>query len=204
MYIFDRVSYRIGNEEIEGYSYPGIAKTLKGLITYQRNSKENMMFFWSIDTKKNGKSNERFNDCSDYLEAGDGQFDPKIPLKHIFGFCENYDKVIYGVKHDLTLRRGDDANALFKTNDRDPNQQYKTIDGKITIKRLIWRMTAYKLSDEYKNKLCRQIKDKIRISIAYMNRQFEKTIRSPNKKFLDWTLTPSSGTQSPRYVILAF
>jgi hypothetical protein len=204
MYLFDRVSYRIGNEEIEGYSYPGIATTLKGLTTYQRNSKENMMFFWSIDTKKNEKSNDGFNERSDYLGAADGQFNATIPLKHIFGFCENYDKVIYGVKHDLTLRRGDDANALFKTSDKDPNQQYKVGDGKITIKRLIWKMTAYKLSDEFKIKLYRQIKDKIRISIAYMNRQLEQTIMSPNQKFLDWTLTPSSGTQRPRYVILAF
>jgi hypothetical protein len=37
-----------------------------------------------------------------------------------------------------------------------------------------------------------------------MNRQLEQTIMSPNQKFLDWTLTPSSGAQRPRYVILAF
>jgi hypothetical protein len=65
-------------------------------------------------------------------------------------------------------------------------------------------MTANKLSDEYKIKLYRQIKDKIRISIAYTNRQLEQTIMGPNQKFLDWTLTPSSGTQRPRYVILTF
>jgi hypothetical protein len=35
LYLFDRVSYRIGSEEIEGYSYPGIATTLKGLTTHQ-------------------------------------------------------------------------------------------------------------------------------------------------------------------------
>jgi hypothetical protein len=37
-----------------------------------------------------------------------------------------------------------------------------------------------------------------------MNRQLEQTIMSPNRKFLDCTLTSSSGTQRPRYVILAF
>jgi hypothetical protein len=101
------------------------------------------MFFWSIDTKKNEKLNDGFNKRSDYLGAADGQFNATIPLKHIFSFHENYDKVIYGVKHDLILRRGDDANALFKTSDNDPNRQYKVVDGKITIIRLIWKMTAY-------------------------------------------------------------
>jgi hypothetical protein len=38
--------------------------------------------------------------------------------------------VIYGVEHYLTLRRGDDANALFKTSDKEPNHQYKAGDGK--------------------------------------------------------------------------
>ena len=28
-----------------------------------------------------------------------------IPMKHIFGFCEDYDKIVYGFKHNLTLVR---------------------------------------------------------------------------------------------------
>ena len=26
-------------------------------------------------------------------------------MKHIFGFCEAYDKIVYGLKHSLTLVR---------------------------------------------------------------------------------------------------
>ena len=29
----------------------------------------------------------------------------RVPLKHIFGFCEDYDKIVYGLKHTLTLVR---------------------------------------------------------------------------------------------------
>ena len=32
-----------------------------------------------------------------------GTFSFRIPLKHIFGFCEDYDKIVYGLKHSLTL-----------------------------------------------------------------------------------------------------
>ena len=28
-----------------------------------------------------------------------GTFSFKIPLKHIFGFCEDYNKILYGMKH---------------------------------------------------------------------------------------------------------
>jgi len=199
MYMFDRVSYRIGNEEIEGYSYPGIASTLKGLLTYQRDSKENMLFLWSIDTIKNTNSSG-FKERLEYISSGKGNFSALIPLKHIFGFCENYKKVIYGVKHTLILRRGNDSNALLKADDANNPVE----DGKLTIKKLIWKMPCYKLSDEYQFKMLKQIQNKTSIPIAYLNRQLEQTVVNRGQKFLDWTLTPSSGVQRPRYIILGF
>lgn len=199
MYMFDRVSYRIGNEEIEGYSYPGIATTLKGLVTYQRDSKENMLFFWSVDTMKSINSSG-FKERLDYIASGKGNFSAFIPLKHIFGFCENYNKVIYGVKHTLVLRRGYNSNALFKNDD----QNTPVDDGKLKIDKLIWKMPCYKLSDEYQIRMLRQIQSKTSINIAYLNRQLEQTVVNKGQKFLDWTLTPSSGVQRPRYIILAF
>ena len=38
----------------------------------------------------------------------------RIPLKHIFGFCEDYDKIVYGLKHSLTLVRKRDDGAIFR------------------------------------------------------------------------------------------
>jgi len=35
-------------------------------------------------------------------------------LKHIFGFCEDYDKIVYGLKHTLTLVRKSDDDAIFR------------------------------------------------------------------------------------------
>jgi len=44
-----------------------------------------------------------------------GTFLFRIPPKHIFGFCDGYDKVVYGFKHQLTLVRKGDNDAIFKT-----------------------------------------------------------------------------------------
>ena len=54
-----------------------------------------------------------------------GTFSFRIPLKHIFGFCEDYDKVVYGFKHTLTLTRNDDEDAIFRAGGVDA--------GKITL-----------------------------------------------------------------------
>ena len=35
-------------------------------------------------------------------------------MKHIFGFCEDYDKILYGLKHSLTLVRKTDDDAVFR------------------------------------------------------------------------------------------
>ena len=39
-----------------------------------------------------------------------------MPLKHIFGFCDDYTKVVYGFKHTLTLVRQADDDAIFRAN----------------------------------------------------------------------------------------
>ena len=38
----------------------------------------------------------------------------RISLKYIFGFCEDYDKIAYGLKHSLTLVRKTDDDAIFR------------------------------------------------------------------------------------------
>ena len=32
MYLFDRIGYKVNDKEIEGYSYPGVATTIKGIF----------------------------------------------------------------------------------------------------------------------------------------------------------------------------
>ena len=37
-----------------------------------------------------------------------GTFSFRVSLKHTFGFCDDYEKVVYGFEHQLTLvRKGD-------------------------------------------------------------------------------------------------
>ena len=43
-----------------------------------------------------------------------GTFSFRIPLRNIFGFFEDYDKIVYGLKHSLTLFRKTDDDAIFR------------------------------------------------------------------------------------------
>ena len=43
-----------------------------------------------------------------------GTFSFRNPLKHIFGFREDYDKIVYGLKHRLTLVTKIDEDVIFR------------------------------------------------------------------------------------------
>jgi len=61
-----------------------------------------------------------------------GTFSFRVPLKHIFGFCDDYEKVIYGFKHQVTLVRKGDNDAIFRAAAADA--------GKVVLSKLSWYM----------------------------------------------------------------
>lgn len=208
MYLFSRVDYQLGNEIIEGYSNPGQASTIKGLLTYPRNYAEGMNFMWSSERGLGCiKSNPPFQERHDYLfrYAGSGNFSAVIPLSHIFGFCENYDKVIYGIKHQLTLRREKDGNdAILKSPDKDDGGNFKVPNGNIILSKLIWRIPHVTPTDQYMIKLSSDIQNKIVLNINFLNRQCESIEVNRGQKQFDWRLNVTAGSEKPRFIILAF
>ena len=81
-----------------------------------------------------------------------GTFSFRVPLKHIFGFCVDYDKVVYGLKHTLTLTRNNDEDAIFRANATDP--------GKITLNKISWFMPHVMPADKEKMELNKIIERK--------------------------------------------
>lgn len=61
-----------------------------------------------------------------------GRFSFIIPLKHIFGFCDNYNKIIYRLKHELMLVRKINDDAIFWKNN--------TTAGKMRLDKISWFM----------------------------------------------------------------
>ena len=53
-------------------------------------------------------------------------------MKHIFGFCEDYDKIVYGLKHNLALVRKTDDDAIFRG--------AAVCAGKVSLDKISWFM----------------------------------------------------------------
>ena len=102
MHLFKRIRYHLSGQEIEFVANPGQASTMLGLLKYldDFSKSKGLNQLWYKDTTALAENNNGFIIRRDYIIKNanpKGSFSFKIPLKHIFGFCEDYDKVVYGL-----------------------------------------------------------------------------------------------------------
>ena len=136
MYLFRDIRYELSGQEIEKINYVGQATTMLGLLKYPDDfsKSKGLNQLWYKDTTTQAQAqNGGWNLRKLYIINNSdpkGSFSFRIPLKYIFGFCEDYDKVVYGFKHTLALTRTGDHNAIFKAGGVDA--------GKITLSKISW------------------------------------------------------------------
>ena len=97
---------------IESLNYPGQTTTMLGLLKYPDDFSKaqglNQLWYKDTATTAVKANNNGFAARHAYLIRSPtvkGTFSFRIPLKHIFGFCDDYNKIVYGLKHSLTLVR---------------------------------------------------------------------------------------------------
>ena len=120
MHLFNRIEYHLSNQLIESLNYLGQVTTMLGLLKYSDDfsKAQGLDQLWYKDTATTTVKvdNNGFAARHAYLIKSPtvkGTFSFRIPMKHIFGFCEDYEKIVYGLKHNLTLARKTD-DAIFR------------------------------------------------------------------------------------------
>ena len=123
-----------------------------------------------------------------------GSFSFGIPLEHVFGFCEDYDKVMYGMRHTLTLVRTGDADAIFRGAAADA--------GKVKLSKISWMMPRVLPNDEAKYKLYKSIESKGVLDASFRMRQCNIVEIPANATSMSWRLGVRTAPEKPRYVIV--
>ena len=122
MHLFSRIEYHLSNQLIESLNYPGQAITMLGLLKYSDDfsKAQGLNQLWYKDTATTAKAdNNGFAARHAYLIQSPtvkGTFSFRSIMKHIFGFCEDYDKIVYFLKHNLTLIMKTDDDAIVRRN----------------------------------------------------------------------------------------
>lgn len=207
MFMFNNVKYQLNNNEVENIFSPGQATTMKGLLTYSSDFAlaEGLNQCWQKDTLAtsiidldNNGYNAGFATRQDFIITNPnprGTFSFVIPLSHVFGFFDDYNKVVYGVKHTLTLIRGSDNDAIFRNNDVDA--------GKIVLSKLSWFVPHVKPSTVNKLSLYKIVEKKTKIPIGFRAIQCD-SLAVPQSTAFSWRLSVKSGAEKPRWIIVGF
>ena len=201
MYLFRDIRYELSGHEIEKVNYVGYATTMLGLLKYMEDfsRSKGLNQSWCKDTT-NVANNQNtgwwirhthiFNNSDE-----NGKFSFRIPLKHIFGFCEDYDKVVYGFKHTLSLTRTHEHDAIFRAGGVN--------DGKIVLSKITWFMPHVMPADKDKMELYKIIEKKEKVSVGYRMIQCTST-SIPNVTSFSWRLSVKSSPEVPRFIIVGF
>ena len=75
-------------------------------------------------------------------------------MRHNFGSCEDYDKIVYGLKHSLTLVRKTDDDAIFRGATAGA--------GKVSLNKILWFMPYVIPADAEKFSIYKTIELKVK------------------------------------------
>ncbi|XP_031789250.1 uncharacterized protein LOC116418321 [Nasonia vitripennis] len=138
------------------------------------------------------------------IADNNGNFDVTVPLSMIFGFAEDYRKIVVNVKHELILTRSrNDLNTVL--------QEALMVDGgptyeefKIEINRIEWLIPYLMLSDRRKIQLFNYIQKDIPNSMSFRSWELYEYPVLPTTTQHVWTVKTSNQLEKPLFIILGF
>ena len=108
-------------------------------------------------------------------------------------FCEDNDKILYGLKHNLTLVRKTDDVANFRGAAADAQ--------KISLDQISWFMPHVIPADYEKFSIYKTIESKVKVPVAYRTRQCDM-LSVPESKNFTWRLSVKTAPEKPRFIIV--
>ena len=215
MYLFSDVRYHLASHEIEVLQNPGHATTMLGMLKFPDDfsKSQGLNQCWIKDTGEGnavvdgGNPNKGFKLRRNYIinmpegNNNKGKFNFKIPLKHFFGFCEDYRKILHGMQQRLTLTRTGDNNAILKGNAAVGGA---AANGKVKLTKVSWFMPHVIPSDEYRLQLDKIIEKKEKIPVGYRMLQCDNLPVPPGVGTFTWRLGVKSSPDIPRFIIVGF
>ena len=116
-------------------------------------------------------------------------------MKHIFDFCEDYDKIVYGLKHTLTLVRKTDDDTILR--------EAAAGAGKVSLDNILWFMPHVFPADAKKNSIYKTIESKVKLPVAHRTRQCDM-LSVPESTSFTWRLSVKTAPEKPRFIIVGF
>lgn len=178
-HMFSEMRYELNGVEIDRCKKPGIASLLKTYIACKMSDRA------------------AFDLLSRHRNAAVQQTTYRmiLPLRFLFGFCDDYNKIVVNSKHELILVRGrTDVNVYHGVAN----------SALVTIEKIQWKIPHVTLNDRAKLSLLKIIQSKAEIPVSYRSWDLYELPRVMQTTNTTWNVKTTSMVTKPRYVIVAF
>ena len=211
LFLFDQLKYCLNNTPIDTVFNPGFIANVFGLATYPDNYKPGLLECFAPDSNLDvNDENEGFLARRTWIlvSAPDplGVFRFSIPLRRVFGFADDYGKIMYGFSHNIVMTRSStDNNALIHTPWHNHHQRAagEIHAGKVILNNIRWMLPRVTPSVIARLGLIKQIKDQVTLECGFRMRQ-HISLAVPEANTFTWRLGVRSSPEQPRFIFLAF
>lgn len=187
-FFFDSITYEQCGREIETVRDPGRLSTIKGYLLYEpAHSKDLYIAGWNYPQRP-------------AVTATDNSFHFIVPLKHLFGIFNSYNRVTCGKQTIRLVRARSDNDCLIIT-----QKPQSETTAKITIDNIELKLIHVFPNDEIKLDLLQAVKRDAPIIIPFMRWEIHElpALKTGATREI-WSVKTSSALESPRFVIVAF
>lgn len=181
-FLFDEIRLEMNSIEIDSCKNVGITSTLKAYPSYS-----------SDEIKKYETTGQSVELSAKYTFSG------YLPLKFLFGFAENYEKIILNQRLDLILMRSKSTKDALLSSGTDA-----VTDAKVQLSKVLWKVPHVQVSDPIRLELLSQYKKNIPIDMSFRRWNLNYYPNLPASKEINWTVKTSNQMEKPRYIILGF
>lgn len=187
-FLFSDARYELNGVEIDCVRNVGRASTMK-LLLASRTSQ--ISGYYQFCKGYSGTSPRR---------AAATVYDIVLPLSALFGFCDDYRKIVLHSKHELILNRS--RLSLDCTTGGGAAATAATIT--IAMKKIEWKMPHVTLSDHVKAEMLNYISANRKIAIQHRSMDMIVYPQLPQTTSHMWAVKTVSHMNRPRYVVVGF
>ncbi|KYN03346.1 PREDICTED: uncharacterized protein LOC108773502 [Cyphomyrmex costatus] len=186
-FMFEEIRYELNGSEIDRNRNVGITTLLKGYSTHSADFTHQM--------ENAGFVHPVFDYDVRRLVTEDGYFSFYVPLHMLFGFCEDYKRVVINARHELILIRArNDNNCIVGDAAKEP---------KLELFKIQWRMPHVTLNEVNKLSMLRILENGRYLSMSFRSWDLYEYPLLPSTTKLSWAIKTTTQLEKPRYVIFA-
>lgn len=178
-HLFSEMRYELNGFEIDRCRSPGTTSFMKCMVACR--SEDTLAYKMYAEGKD--------------VQVQYGTYTMMIPLRFIFGFCDDFKKIIMNCKHELILiRNRSDVNAYRAA------QNIVTF----TVNKIYWKIQHVTLSDAAKLSMLKTLNRNDDLPIEYRSWDLYELPAVPQSTRHNWAVKTTTQLSKPRFVIVGF